>query len=135
MLKSYRVSILIVSFFTIAAFLNENGPAEIANLTSSIFGAEHVTSTKLGLVESFDLPTFILLSSSIICGLFLIAYLKLSRTGKIISVQSARLERQEEELQQARLLLENGIQSKEDITYSNELTKLSPVSAQRSWIS
>ncbi len=142
MLKSYRVSILIICFFTLAAFLNESGPAQVAGLINSLFVTDGVANThsKLGLVESFDLPTFILLSTSIICGLFMIAYLKLSSSGKIISVQSARLEQQEVELQQARQVLKS-IVSNENIKAELHFNELSPITKQsadtrhQSWVS
>ncbi len=142
MLKSYRVSILIACFFTLAAFLNESGPAQIASLINSTFISDVPPNTysKLGLVESFDLPTFILLSASIICGLSMIAYFKLSRSGKIISVQNARLEQQEVELQQARQILKSIVITdniKADLRY-NELSPITKQSADtryQNWIS
>lgn len=109
MLKSNKVTLLIICFFAIAVFLNEYRPSEIVGLVESglaLNPGSYVTSSQeSGMVEAFNLPTFILLSASIIGGLFIIAFLKLSRSGKIISTQSVLLARQEEELQQARQIL------------------------------
>jgi len=139
MVKSNRVTILITCFFALAAILNEFRPSEsidviktyLVQSTGSGLTASN-TDEKLGLVESFDLPTFMLLSISIIGGLFIIAYLKLSRSGKIISSQSILLARQEEELQKVRKALSNTTLSGEDLPeeiYSTDLSILSPVPA------
>ena len=118
MVKSNRVTILIACFFALAAILNEFHPSEAIDLLraqlvhSTGSTLSDVTGEKLGLVESFNLPTFILLSVSIVSGLFIIAYFKLARSGKIISSQSVLLARQEEELQKVRQALSNTSSSK-----------------------
>ena len=109
MVKSNKVTLLIICFFAIAVFLNEGRPSEIAGLVETSLtlntGSYVTSSQESGMVEAFNLSTFILLSASIIGGLFIITFLKLSRSGKIISTQSILLARQEDELQQARQVL------------------------------
>jgi len=110
MLKSNRVTILILCFFAVSAILNEYRPSEILEQvkTSLVMNPGIYTSGNVepGLVEAFNLPTFILLSLSIIGGLFIIALLKLSRSGRIISTQNVLSARQEKELEHVRQILE-----------------------------
>ncbi len=120
MVKSNRVTLLIVLFFAIAAILNELRPSEIVDVfkTSLVLNSGtgySINSEKNELVETFDLPTFIFLSISILTGLFIMAYFKINRSVKIIATQSTRLARQEEELQHVRQVLKAVNVNQEDI--------------------
>tara|TARA_Y100001972_G_C7661707_1_gene333864 strand:- start:3510 stop:3878 length:369 start_codon:yes stop_codon:yes gene_type:complete len=116
MVKSNRVTILILCFFAVAAILNEYRPSEILEQVKTYLvmnpGIYTTGNVEPGLVEAFNLPTFILLSLSIIGGLFIIALLKLSRSGRIISTQNVLPTRQEEELQHVRQMLAEAQQTK-----------------------
>ncbi|XOV91678.1 MAG: sensor histidine kinase [Bacteroidota bacterium] len=124
MMKNYRITLLIIGFFVLAALLNEHQPKQMAELVkASVFvnplssatgGNISTLQAEIGAIDQSSVLTYGLITLAIIGGLLLIFFLRVQRTKKIISVQNAKLTKQQEELGQAWKELEDALMNESE---------------------
>lgn len=91
-MKTSKISLYILAFFTLAAFLNAHEP-RIATLLESavqihtVKSESHINQASVGVADPHQLFSLALVSVAIIAGIFFIVNFHLHRRKKIIAVQ------------------------------------------------
>lgn len=119
MMKNYGITFLIIGLFALAAFPFEDEPKQTVELTkASVFVNPLVNATtevntslqaEMGQLDQYEVLSYGLVTLAIIGGLLLIIFFRIQRTKKIISVQNAKLTKQQEELGKAWKELEDAL--------------------------